>query len=271
MVYFTYQLVEEHSTIMNDILKEIGLTENEAKVYSGLLSAPNTSAAKLAKRLKMDKSSTYNAIETLMKKSLVVRTGYSHGTTYNASNPKTLLSLISKQEAEIKARKEILSDYIQKIELEKLKERETYVTIDKGIVGLINAFELSLNSKEKLIRECFQHHTISNDPAYIKFIEKFARERVKRKIHMRELQTPDDREKGTKVFGKIMINLKKYLKEQRDMPKGFDTFNSFRVWDNTVEFLSYDNTNEFILLTIKDDYISSLMKSIYDYIWENSK
>lgn len=256
---------------MNDIIKALNLTENELKVYTAIYHNPKKSAAEISRILKMDKSSAYKATDSLRSKGLVKFDGWKKGVTYSATNPESLMNIIKSKEIEIKHQKEFVKNFIEKLRKENTEERLTFISIDKGKEGLMFRMTESLNSKEKLIRESFHHHSISKDPEYIEFINIHAKERVKRKIHIRELQTENDRKGGIESFKEIMTNLKSYLKQQRTLPQDFNDNNSFRIWDDTVNFVSYDEKGDFIVVTIKDKYIVTLMKSIYDYLWRNGK
>lgn len=255
---------------MNKLLEKIGLTENESKVYLSLYRNPKKSAADVARILKMDKSSAYKAVDSLLSKGLIKREGWKRGAIYSSASPDILNNLYREKEVELWNQKIFLNDFIDKLKNEKTADRSTYISVDKGIEGLMLRMTESLDCKEKVIREAFNHHPVSQDPIYIKFIEKLAKERVKRGIRIRELQPEIDRKGGIKVFKDIMTDLKKYLKEQRTPPKEFNDRNSYRIWDDTAIFLSYDDSDEFIVLTIKDKYIVSLLKNLYDFMWNHS-
>lgn len=264
-------MVVEQSTIMNNVLTKLGLTPNEAKVYVGYLSMPNKSAAFISKTLKMDKSSTYKAVESLLSKSLLLRESWDKGFTYKAANPKVLKEMLEQQEIELSNKKELLSHFISSIK-EKTDKRSTIVTVEKGMKSIIKRMNESLKCKERLIRECFRHHEFSNNPEYIKYItEEYAPKRVKKGIYLREFQAKIDRNITIEKFGKLITKPKQHLKEQRLMPKNFSDRNSFRIWDDTTIIISYDIKNDFVILTIKDKYIAGLLKDLYDYIWDNSK
>ncbi|MBI2356678.1 hypothetical protein HYV12_01295 [Candidatus Dojkabacteria bacterium] len=255
---------------MNTILQKLGLTENESKIYIGFSRNPKRSAAQISRILHMDKSSAYKAVDSLLSKGLLIREGWKTGAIYSASSPDVLNDLYKAKEIELKNQKDLLYDFIFKLKSEKTDKRSTYISIEKGIEGLMLRMTESLESKEKLIRESFRHFGVFEDPKYIKFVKGYAKERIKKKIRIKELQSYKDRAKGVRVYESIMTDLKKYMKEQRDLPTTFKDKNGYRIWDNTATILSYDNSGEFIVLTIKDEYIVTLLKSMFDYIWGQS-
>lgn len=255
---------------MQEIYKTLDITENEAKVYEAFLKHENTSAANISRLLHLDKSSCYKAVETLLAKGLLLRAGYNHGIIYKAANPDVLKELYDSKKIQLENQNDMLQNLISKLKDSNTDERSTYISIDKGVEGLMLRMTESLDSKEKLIRENYNHHPILSDIRYVNFIKKYAKERVKRKILLRELSTQTDRKIGIDIYKDIMINLKKYIKEQRTIPLEFTDKNSFRIWDNTAIILSYDDNGEFIVLTIRDKYMVTLLKSLYDFLWIHS-
>lgn len=255
---------------MNTVLKNLGLTDNEIKIYLGFHNSPNKSAAQIARLIKLDKSSTYKAVEELLSKGLVLRSGYNKGTLYKASSPSVLKDIYHSKQIELKNQSHILDSFIEQLKSNTTETRSTYISIDKGAEGLLLRMNEALESKEKLIRENFNTHPIFRDPEYVKEVQRHAKERIKRGIHIRELQSKEDRESGMVTYGDIMIKLKKSLKEQRDLPSNYKDRNSFRIWDDTAIILSADDTGEFIVLTIRDKYLVTLLKSLFDFLWANS-
>ena len=68
-------------------LKAIGLRENEAKVYLSLLRLGSVKAGKVSKNAELDRSSTYNALNLLLKKGLVSYITINKVRYYQVSNP----------------------------------------------------------------------------------------------------------------------------------------------------------------------------------------
>jgi sugar-specific transcriptional regulator TrmB len=255
---------------MDKRFEVLGFTDNEAKVYRGFLKNPRNSAAKISRILKMDKSSCYKAVEILINKGLLLRDGWKKGAIYSAANPEILNDLYNAKRTELENQKSPISSLIESLKFDQTDNRSTYISIDKGVEGLKLRMSEGLENKEKLIRENFNYHPIFRDPEYIKFVKKHAIERVKKKIHIRELQSKKDRKNGIEAYQEIMLELRKYLKEQRDLPESFKDNNSYRIWDDTVMILSSDANGEFIVLTIKDKYLVTLLKSLFDFVWEHS-
>lgn len=253
---------------MNTILEKFGLTNNETRVYLGFHSNPLISAAKLSRIIKMDKSSVYRAVDRLYDLHLLVASQSKFGLVYRAVNPENLKELYKSVQTELELNKKELFNFIEDMKDNLQLSQDPNITIDYGIESLRKRMELNLTCQEKLIRERFRNHSFFTDPEHIKFVKAYARRRIKNKIHLRQLEL--EYEPMEKVFGEIMSNQKKYLKEIRILPKEFDDNNSFIIWDNNINIISETPNDEIMVVSIKDPNISKLMKNMFDFIWVKS-
>ncbi|MCA9382860.1 hypothetical protein KC909_00705 [Candidatus Dojkabacteria bacterium] len=253
---------------MNDILTKFGLTENESQIYQGLISNPLCTAAKIARILNMDKSSAYKAVDSLKSKGLLIGYGGETGLEYRAADPDSLLGLYSEKKAELDNNKQSLTAFIDNLKTDAVKYRNTLITVESGINAVQKRMRESLHSKEKLIRERFRSHTLFDNKEHVEFVKRYAEQRRLKKIFIRQLEVDFDFMNSR--FKDIMTKHKKYLKEVRLLPRELDNNNSLRIWDDTVNIVSYSDNDEFIIVTIKDKYLSELMKNMYDFIWERT-
>ncbi len=254
-----------------NIRETLGITENELKVYKGFNSYPLKTAAEISRLLKMDKSSTYKAVDGLLSKGLLIREKWEKGFRFSASNPETLKNVYKQRIDELKSSRSQLDILVDELKARNNNTRLTYLSIDKGIEGLMLRITESLECKEKLIRELFHHHEVFTDKRYVEFVIESANQRSSKGIFIRQLEDKNDVEQRKGMFDNIMTRSKKYLKEVRLIPHDYTDKNSIRIWDDSAFILSYDDNGDFIVLTIKDKYIVTLLKSMYDYIWNQSK
>ena len=81
-------------------LREAGLTENEAKVYSTLLEIGPKTASTLARRTGLHRRLIYDIADRLIKKGIIGYIVENKKKVFQASHPKRILELIrEKQEA----------------------------------------------------------------------------------------------------------------------------------------------------------------------------
>jgi HTH-type transcriptional regulator, sugar sensing transcriptional regulator len=132
------------------LLKEIGLTDGEIKVYLALFTLGSTSTGPLVKEAKIHSSKVYPILDRLIEKGLVSFIKEGKKTIYTANPPNTILSFLDKKQTRIKAQKEEAKDLIKELELQKTIEKaKTEATIFKGTKGVMTAYALASKDLKK--------------------------------------------------------------------------------------------------------------------------
>lgn len=245
-------------------IKSLGLTENDFTVYSSFLKHGEMSAAELSRKIKMDKSSAYRAVENLTHLGLLIKISKNNISVYQASSPEVMKEIYT-------SRKTQLDLLIEGLKNENASStRATFMTIEKGLDSLRFRMDESLDSKEKFIREKFNDKfRFFEDPEHVKYVIKYAKERVRRGIKIIQLEESDWAVDNR--FEDVMVDTKKYLKEIKRLPMDAKLGeNSLRIWDDTINIISEDGSNEFIVITIKDKFVVKLMKDMFDFMWNRS-
>lgn len=245
----------------------LGITENEFLVYSAYLKFGKSSAAEIARKIKMDKSSAYRAVENLEKLNLLIKDFKNRGTTYHAASPDILKELYVSKKTQL----DILVDELKKQSTS--NERSTYITVERGLGSLQFRMTESLDAKDKLIREKFSDKfRYYSDQSHVNFIKSFAKQRAARGIKIIQLEDSDWEPKANSPFKEIMTEREKYIKQIKRLPIDAKLGeNSLRIWDDTVNIISEDELGEFIIITIKDKFVVRLMKDMYDFMWNRSE
>ena len=91
-----------------ETLKNLGLKENEAKIYLTLLTLQEVTASKLAKEIKIERRTAYDLLQRLSKLGLVGWIEKEGKTFYKASTPLKLLEILEERENSIKKVREKL-------------------------------------------------------------------------------------------------------------------------------------------------------------------
>lgn len=255
---------------MSHILTQLGLTSNETQVYLEFQKSGSITAAQVARNLKFDKSSTYRAVESLEKQQLLIKHPKTKGTTYEAANPERFQFLIKTKQLELKQQINDLSSFIEKIKQSNQASRHTFITVEKGMQAHINVMEKSLNNSEGLIRERWQMvNPIFNSKYYQDYVYKFFKRRLKLNIFDKYLATfsPDI----NPAFSSITDTSQDLKKEVRILPPELHDTNHFRIFDHTTEIISFDSKDDFIVITIQDQWVTELMKQMFNFIWNRSE
>jgi len=138
--------------ILNDLI-EFGLTEKEAKTYLALLELETASVNEISKKAHINRSSAYVTLESLKNRGLVGVSDDKVTRQYVASSPDVLLrsseQYVQKQQ---NICKKIESAVPEMKSLYKGIKKKPTVRVFEGKIGIMNAFEDALISRDKHFR-----------------------------------------------------------------------------------------------------------------------
>lgn len=253
------------------ILQELGLTENEAQVYLAFLANPDVTAASIARKLDMDKSSCYRAVESLTDRQLLLVSPKKRGSTYQAVDPRQLRNLLSSKRQEIELQSRTLDAYVDRL----LRDHDlpdsykTNVRIERGEQAVKKMMLDRLESEPSMIRETWMSgNPIISSPEYESFVRAYAKVRIKKGIFLKGLY---DEPKQSPMYPELLKSSNEYLKEVRLWPSQELTGNkSFTIYSEKVSFLTY-REDDIVVITIHEPLLAELMREMFDYIWKRSE
>ena len=117
-----------------EILENLGLSPNEAKIYEALLEKGESSISEISVNAKIDRRNAYDAISRLIDKGLCFQVVSSSENRYNAVDPRKLQELIGEKE---KALHGVLTEMQRKYHSTAAKEE---AFIYRGLEGQKNIF-----------------------------------------------------------------------------------------------------------------------------------
>ncbi len=115
-----------------EILEELGLSPNEAKIYESLVEKGESSVSDVATSSQTHRRNTYDAMKRLVDKGLVFEILSSTGNHYNAVEPDKLMELVAEKETRLR---HILPDLKKKFH-RRLAPEEAYIY--RGLEGQKN-------------------------------------------------------------------------------------------------------------------------------------
>lgn len=124
----------------NEILRDMGFSEREAKVYISLLSLGETTVGPIAAKTRIQHSKIYQTLEKLIDRGLVTFVIKSRTKYFSAQNPKIILNMIKEKERKFS---EILPDLQKKAEFSK---KPQIATVYEGYRAIKSMFETILDS-----------------------------------------------------------------------------------------------------------------------------
>lgn len=231
---------------MNEELKQIGLTENESRVYLALLDLGPSLAGVISRKTGLHRRTVYDTTDMLAKKGLVGYILKNNRRLFQASNPERILEIIKEKE-------DILSPIINNLKEKYSKTREKEETnFYKGKEGLKTVFEDQLNYKEILILG-------ASPKAYevLKFYFKwYDKARKQKKIKSRIIAQSRD-------VKKIPLAEIRYLPEKYSNPVAVNIYG-----DKTAIILWAEKP---IAIVIKDKAVSEGYKQYFELMWKIAK
>ncbi len=179
-------MLTDLSTIMKnnallDILHNLGLSENESKVYFSCLSLGPSTILRIAKAAELKRTTVYSVIESLKQKGLV-------GIEINGFKKKFVAEDPAKLEVILEARRKKLHDSLPEFSaLYNLRGGESFIKYYEGLEAVKNVYE-------SLIRDIKPHQDyliIGNQDAWIDldkdYLSNFMDRRAKLPINIRML------------------------------------------------------------------------------------
>jgi len=132
-------------------LINLGLTKNEAKVYSSLLEIGRTNAGELIKKTKLHRNIVYDNLEKLIEKGLVSFILIKNIKQFEITSSNELKEFVEKKKKEIQEEEEILKKILPQIQERKFSLKKAKATIFSGKRGLKNILEEITQVKSELL------------------------------------------------------------------------------------------------------------------------
>jgi predicted DNA-binding transcriptional regulator len=243
---------------MENELKKIGLTNNEAKVYKILLETGETAVGPIVKKLGMHRQVIYDALEGLMEKNLVVNSIIGKTNHYKITNPKNILDNIKVQER-------IAGNLIEEI--------------NKKLVGQTKRQEIRIYEGEKAYREL----VLRNDERMPVNSELLVLACLAEK-HTKMLEVGGTLNKSNELRQKKNIKTKllfseEYRKEEKSMKRVKRECRflkqehtapiSIQIWHDSVTLISFDA--EVVAVQMESKDIHDAYLSYFKLLWNIAK
>lgn len=246
-----------------ELLKKLGLTDAETKVYLALVKIGSTTIGPIVDESKVSRSKIYHILDKLHKKGLITSIIKGQTNYYNASDPKKILDYINYRKKELKELEDGASKLIPELEsIQAFSGFRDEAEVYKGLEGIKTARDISLRVLKKgdVIR-VFGSDKIAQDamPAYW---TEYHRQRIKLGIKGKYLMKESARkylDKIKRTPGQIQI---RYLPVTR--PVYIDIFADYVI--TTVMVPGY-----YVAFVIRNRYIADYYVEWFDELWKEGK
>jgi len=239
---------------MKEVLENLGLTKNEATIYLTLLKLGPSQATKLIKHTKLHRAGVYDTLKKLIAKGLVGKITSNKNSVFEPANPIYLKSILKQKEERLN---EIMPDLV------KLFPAQSASTIrvfkDKeGIRATMN--EILLHNPKEVLTIGEGNNVYDIMPIHV---ERFHKERIKRKIKVRELYL-----NSAKLRAKQVASLG--LSETRILPKHFTKQAHIDIYNNIV-MICAQNPKGTVVTFIDNISLAETFKEYFEFLWEQSE
>lgn len=245
--------------MFNEILQQIGLSPNEAKIYETLLGLKEAGISEIASQANIYRRNVYDAIKRLIDKGLVFPILSKGENTYSPVEPHKLLELVRERE---KRFTDILPE-LQKQYEERKNCQEAYIY--RGIEGFKNYMRDILRVGKDV---CFVGgKLVWLSPSLKAFSENFFKEAKKKKIKFYGIfdaeaknQPPDD----LKHFGPAY---KKFLPPKYSSESAMIIFGDYVVTYSDIKLKKMGE--DMTIFVLRDRHLAESYKKWFWFMYEN--
>ena len=242
-----------------DILRKIGLTENEIKIYLNLLKSGLSTAYEIGKRTSIYRVHVYDKLEQLIDKGLVTHVYRGAKKHFQATHPSKIKQYLEDKKRELEVQEERVNAILPELEaMTKTPQGDTFVEVFSGREGLKYFFKdiIKTKPKEVLITDV-------DDSRYNKalpiFMKQYFRDLRKHNIKERIIAV---KKKKTFLFDSKIAPTTSYRFLQE---KKFNYTNT-AVYEDKIVIITWGTPITAIMIKNKD--IAETYKNNFERLWE---
>jgi|TARA_B100002003_G_C14086769_1_gene522778 sugar-specific transcriptional regulator TrmB len=243
-----------------ELLREIGLSPNESRVYEALLHTGESSVQTISLKSKVHRRNVYDSLSKLSEKGLASEVFIKGEKNFKAINPNRLLSLLKEKEEMVnKSLPEMQAKY------ESIEEKEE-AYLYKGIEGFKNYLQLILNQKETVYFIGAKAFWL--DERLKHFLPHFERERKKLGIkfmHLFDHEVKKEKPEILKLVGKPY----KFLPKEYSSQTAVDIFGDYVITFVGVKL--GELYGEPLVFVMKSRKLAEGYRKWFEFMWDNCK
>lgn len=245
---------------IDQVLSQLGLSDKEPKVYVALLKLPGAQPASLiANRAELNRTTTYKALMSLVKKGLVTKAQRQGVTCFFAEDPENRLkTMVEKQKDQLN---EMSKTILETIPLLTMEGSETYlpkVRYYEGIEGIKQIYEAILKEE----KDVYRYGDITKIyQALGVYTDEYIKKRNKLSIKTHAIMPQHNKK-----------DLKKHDEENRDVlfiPEDrFAIDGEIRIFGSKVAIISLQKESPIAVL-LESQTIANMFLSIFMLTWND--
>lgn len=241
-----------------DILKQIGLSENETSIYLVLLSNGSLSAYEIASKTGIYRPNVYDKLETLLKKGLVSYVIKNSKKYFTAAEPEKIQAYLNEEQDKIKENKEILKSILPELSaLASLPKIPTKVEVFEGKEGLkVFLKDITRTAKEVLISGIDDSKYNKTLPIFMsKYFAQLKAKKIKERVITADRSNIFQFNNPTTTY--------RYLPE-----KEFNSTNTF-IYANKIAIVSWNTPPT--VIRIENKTLANTYRQHFEHLWKIAK
>ncbi|MBI2129322.1 hypothetical protein HYU07_03710 [Candidatus Woesearchaeota archaeon] len=244
---------------IKDRLKEIGLTENEVKVYIACLELGSSLASKIAEKSGIYRTIIYDILNSLIEKGLVSYLIKENRKYFQATSPESLNKYLEEKERILLDQKETIKLIIEQLKKIEAPKKEPY-SIE--VFGGKEGFKTLL---EDILKEGRDYKMIGYEALGAKLLKYYfihwQKRRIKQKIK---------RHIVAKKKRRSEIEKYKQLTEARFLPDDYEIPTSVLIYGHkSILFLPLEE--DFVAIKIDSEKITKSFETYFEILWKIAK
>jgi len=235
-------------------LKEIGLSDNEIKVFMELNKKGARTVWDIATKTNIKRTTTYDVIKSLIQKNLVTTKNNGKKQVYAAVDPRVLLE-------QIEIKKDILEHSVNELLIQRKNfQEDSVITKFNGIEGIRIAMNMLLLNKKPIYG--WGNNTRSEELLSF-YPENFAQKRINKKIKLYAIIEPGKKFTANNSLFSNMTKIKHHplMKNQNIV---------YFIQEGKVLFLKMNNLKPEVIM-IEDKEVYNSQKNFFDHLWKTGQ
>ena len=237
-----------------ETLKQLGLSDNETKVYLAALELGQATVQELGKKSGVKRTTVYTAIDGLKEKGIISQIKKGAKTFLQAESPEILSQMADR-------RAQMFKDSLPELKsIYNIAGAKPKVRFYEGQEGYLSVYGNILKEKPK---ELLAIASYENFKKHIddQFEESWTQKRIKQGVFLRwlDFKTPS-------VQARVSEG-KKGLREIRFLPKEFYFSATMFIYNEKVIMVS-GKQKEFLAVVIESAEFSQMQKQLFNLLWQ---
>ena len=239
-----------------EILREIGFTEVETKIYLDLVKHDDSSASEIAKRINISRTYIYDALESLLRKGIISYVLKNNRKRFKPLNFEKLLEFIENKKKFLEDKKKDVSKLINELKKQKpTKTNAPLVEVLEGQEGLKTILNDILRTGKDAVGWGATNKIKNFVPDYI--IERYLKERDKKQIKVMQLTSEEEE------------TLKSKYAKYKQIPKEYSSPVTFGKYGDKIVIFFWSEVP--VVIRIENDKISKSFQNHFNLLWELCK